>query len=44
MNNIILTVPENWDKYDDLGKFRGRATLIPHKGWSADGEKVWSVK
>lgn len=41
---LYITVPENWDKYDDLGKYKDDAVLVKHKGWSADDEKVWSVK
>ena len=41
---LYITVPVNFDKYDDLGEFRDRANLVSHKGISADNETVWSIK
>lgn len=41
---LYITMPDNWTKYNDLGAYRANATLIEHEGWSADREKVWSIK
>lgn len=41
---LYITVPENLEKYNDLGEFRKRATLLEHEGSSADNEVVYSIK
>lgn len=41
---LYITVPVNFDKYDDLGVYKSSAVEIPHEGWSVDGEKVWSIR
>lgn len=41
---LYITVPRNFDGYDDLGEYKELAVEIPHKGTSAEGEKVWSIK
>ncbi len=40
---LYITVPENWEKYDDLGKWRHKAKLVEHKGSSADKEVIYSI-
>lgn len=41
---LYITIPENLELYDDLGKYKEIAVKINHKGWSADKEIVYSIK
>lgn len=41
---LYITVPDNIDRYDDLGAWRNKAKLIQHEGTSADKEIVYSIK
>lgn len=41
---LYITLPENLNLYDDLGKYRSQAVLLEHKGSSKDGEVVYSIK
>lgn len=41
---LYITLPENLEEYDDLGKWGKKAKLIKHKGSSADEEVVYSIK
>lgn len=41
---LYITKPENIEKYDDIGEYMDTATLLEHKGSSADDEVVYSVK
>ncbi len=41
---LYITVPENLDKYDDLGSFKNKAVLLQHEGTSKDNEIVHSIK
>lgn len=41
---LYITVPENLDLYNDLGKFKKKATKINHKGSSKENEIVLSIK
>lgn len=40
---LYITVPENLDKYNDLGEYRDQAVLLQHGGTSEDNEVVYSV-
>lgn len=40
---LYITVPENLTRYNDLGAFKDRATLVNHRGTSEDEEVVYSV-
>lgn len=41
---LYITLPENLDKYDDLGSFKNKAILLQHEGTSKDNEIVHSIK
>lgn len=41
---LYITVPENLEKYNDLGKWKKKAKLLQHEGSSADKEVVYSIK
>lgn len=41
---LYITLLENLENYDDLGKWRDKAVLLKHKGSSADKEVVYSIK
>lgn len=41
---LYITVPENLSLYNDLGKFKRRATKINHRGSSKENEIVLSIK
>lgn len=41
---LYITVPENLEKYDDLGTWRKKSKLLKHEGSSADKEVVYSIK
>ena len=43
MEAIYITVPENLDLYNDLGRFEKDAELLEHEGSSEDDEVVYSV-
>lgn len=40
---LYITVPQNLSRYNDLGVFKDRATLVEHRGTSEDEEVVYSV-
>lgn len=40
---LYITLPENLDKYDDLGKYKEGAVLLEHKGKSVDNEVIYSI-
>jgi hypothetical protein len=44
MEAIYITVPENLDLYNDLGRFKKDAVLLEHEGVSEDNEVVYSIK
>lgn len=44
MEALYITVPENIERYRDLGKFHGQAVLLEHKGISEDNEVVYSIR
>lgn len=44
MEALYISLPENFDKYDDLGEFKETAVLLDHDGVSEDNENVWSIK
>lgn len=41
---LYITVPENLELYDDLGKYQDEAVLLGHEGTSADNEVVYSIR
>ena len=41
---LYITVPENIERYDDLGSFRDKAVKIKHIGSSKDKEVIYSIK
>ena len=41
---LYITVPENLEKYNDLGRHKLRSQKIQHEGWSVDKEIVISIK
>lgn len=41
---LYITLPENVERYDDLGKWRNHKQLLNHKGTSKDNEVVYSIK
>lgn len=41
---LYITVPDNLDIYNDLGKFRNKAKLITLEGTSEDNEIIMSIK
>lgn len=41
---LYITLPENLELYDDLGKWKYKAVLLNHEGSSADKEVVYSIK
>lgn len=43
MEALYITLPENIDEYDDLGKYKSKAKIIPHEGMSKDKEVVYSI-
>ena len=43
MEAIYITVPENLDLYNDLGRFEDGAELLEHDGMSEDSEVVYSI-
>lgn len=43
MEALYITVPENLDLYNDLGRFEDGAELLVHDGASEDSEVVYSV-
>jgi hypothetical protein len=43
MEALYITVPENLDLYNDLGRFEDGAELLEHEGSSEDEEVVYSV-
>ena len=40
---LYITVPENLEKYDDLGKYKDKAKQIFLKGNSVDNEVIYSI-
>lgn len=44
MEALYITVPENLNKYDDLGAYTDYAEFVEHKGVSEDDEVVYSIK
>lgn len=40
---LYITIPENLDRYNDLGKYEEEAVLLDHQGTSEDEEVVYSV-
>jgi SAM-dependent methyltransferase len=40
---LYITLPENMEKYNDLGQFHERAVLLQHEGRSVEKEQVYSV-
>jgi len=43
MEALYITVPENLDQYNDLGRFKKDAVLLDHKGVSEDNEVIYSI-
>lgn len=44
VESLYITIPGNFDKYNDLGKFRGYAKRIfPKQGTSKDNEEFYSI-
>ena len=43
MEALYITVPENLDLYNDLGRFEDSAKLVEHDGASEDDEVIYSV-
>lgn len=41
---LYITLPENMELYNDLGKWKSKAVLLNHEGSSADKEVVYSIK
>lgn len=41
---LYITVPENLERYNDLGSYKKDAVLLDHKGSSEDSEVVYSIK
>lgn len=41
---LYITVPENLERYNDLGMYKKNAVLISHEGISEDNEIVLSIK
>lgn len=41
---LYITKPENIEEYADVGEYINTATLLKHKGSSADDEVVYSIK
>lgn len=41
---LYITIPENLEKYNDLGIFKSKAIKITHSGTSVDNEVVLSMK
>lgn len=41
---LYITVPKNWDDYNDLGRFKEKAEIVEHEGSSLENEKVWKIK
>lgn len=44
MEALYITLPENLEKYDDLGHYEDSAVLLEHQGISEDNEIVYSIK
>lgn len=44
MEALYITVPENLDLYNDLGRFKKDAVLLKHEGVSEDNEVIYSIK
>lgn len=40
---LYITIPENLDRYNDLGEYKDKAMLLNHQGTSEDEEVVYSV-
>jgi hypothetical protein len=41
---IYITTPQVVEKYKDLGDYDEQKVLIPHKGFSVEGEVVYSIR
>lgn len=41
---LYITVPENLQKYNDLGHYEDQAVLLEHEGISEDNEVIYSIK
>lgn len=41
---LYITKPENFELYDDLGKYKNQAVVLKHEGSSVDNEVVFSIK
>jgi predicted RNA methylase len=44
MEALYITLPENIDRYDDLGEFKNKMVKLEHKGTSSENEVVYSIK
>jgi hypothetical protein len=41
---LYITIPENLEKYDDLGRYDHKKVLVPHTGKSVEDEQVYSIR
>jgi hypothetical protein len=41
---LYITIPENIERYQDLGKWDKNKQLLNHKGTSVDNEVIYSIK
>jgi hypothetical protein len=44
MEALYITIPDNMEKYDDLGKYKKKVKVLEHRGRSADHEVVYLIK